>query len=269
MACGRDSNGNSRSPHPRYTSAIKAAETPEESHLAHLNRSYTNLQLHRPEKALHDATSGSDPASPSEKRLFREARALYDQSRFKASMEKLLALMASHPDNKNAAAEMGRAKARLAEERTGEYDFGRMYKQAEKTPPIIDCATFSRPVEVRESPGRGRGLFTTVPVSAGQLLLCEKAFGYSYADEKHFSVLMNVITKRVTVGGQAGLLTQIVQMLYHGHCQSREFVELFCGDYTPVSVSEADETPVVDTYVPFLFLFCPTHRGLLITTDTV
>lgn len=165
-------------------------------------------------------------------------------------MEKLLALLASHPENVDATAEMGRVKARLKEQRTGEYDFGRMYKQAEKTPPVIDCATFSGPVEVWESPGRGRGLFTTQAVSAGQLLICEKAFGYSHADENQLGVLMNISTKRATVGGQAGLLTQIVQKLYHGHCQSGEFKDLFCGDYTPVSVSEADGTPVVDTYVP-------------------
>ena len=246
--CG-DNDDHNRSQYLRYTSAIKAAKTPEESYLAHLNRSYANLQLHRPEKALNDAIRGSDPDSPSEKGLFREARALYNQGHFKASMEKLLALMASYPDNEDAAAEMKRAKERLAEEKNGKYNFGRMYKQAEKTPGIIDCATFSAPVEVRESPGRGRGLFTTKAVSAGQLLLCEKAFVYSYADEKHFSALMNIATKRATVGGQAGLLTQIVQKLYHGHCQSREFSNLFCGDYAPVSVSEADGTPVVDTYV--------------------
>ena len=157
---------------------------------------------------------------------------------------------------------MKRTKERIAEEKTGNYDFERMYKQAEQTPPIIDCATFLGPVEVRQSPGRGRGLFTTKAVSAGQLLLCEKAFGYSYTDEKQLSVLMNIATKRAKVGGQAGLLTQIVQKLYHGHCQSREFRELFCGDYTPVSVSEVDGTPVVDTYV--LSPVAQTDRGLCI-----
>ncbi len=45
----------------------------------------------------------------------------------------------------------------------------------------VDCATYSGPVEVRESlPGRGRGLFTTRKVTAGELL-CEKAFEYASA----------------------------------------------------------------------------------------
>lgn len=182
-------------------------------------------------------------------------------------MARLLTLLASHPQNSNATAEMERVKARLKEQRTGKYDFGRMYDQAEKTPPMIDCATFTGPVEVRESPGHGRGLFTTQAVSAGQLLLCEKAFGYSYADEMHLSILMNVSTKKTTVGGQAGLLSQIVQKLYHGHCQSREFTDLFCGDYNPVSVSEADGTPVVDTYVFPSPLPYQEHHGTSTSTN--
>lgn len=143
---------------------------------------------------------------------------------------------------------MERAKARVHEQSTGKYNFRRMYKQAKQTPPIIDCATFSAPVEVRDAPGKGRGLFTTKPVSAGQLLLCEKAFGYSYAEEgANFSILMNFSTKRATAGGQAHVLTQIVQKLYHGHDQSGDFRELYCGDHTVVPVLETDGIPVVDT----------------------
>ncbi|TKW49606.1 hypothetical protein CTA1_5708 [Colletotrichum tanaceti] len=86
-------------------------------------------------------------------------------------------------------------------------------------PPLIDCATFSAPVEVRASPGRGSGLFTAIPVSAGQLLICEKAFEYAFVGEGHpetMSLLINVATKKGVVGGQARLLTQLMLKMYSG-----------------------------------------------------
>lgn len=235
--------------HPsRYTSAIKTADTPEEEQLARLNRSLANLRLERPEKALSDATHGDDTTASSEKSLFREARALYELGHFQKSLEKLQELLVSHPGNAAASSEVERTKARLQEQGPGHYNFRRMYKQAKKTPPLIDCATFSSPVEVREAPGKGRGLFTTVPVSAGQLLLCEKAFAYGFEEEGgRFGVLMNINTMKASAGGQARLWPQIVQKLYQGHVHTREFQDLHCGDYTPVTISEADGMPVVDT----------------------
>ena len=212
--------------------------------MARLNRSLANLRLERPEKALSDATSGGD-TGPSEKGLFREARALYDLGHYQTSLEKLQELLGLNPQNIPAAAEAERTKARLQEQKSGQYDFRLVYKQAEKTPPLIDCATFSAPVEVREAPGKGRGLFTTVPVSAGQLLLCEKAFGYGHGSR--LSVLMNINTMTASSGGHVQLWSQVVQKLYQGHGQAHEFRELHCGDYTPITISEVDEVPVVDT----------------------
>ncbi|KAJ4308949.1 hypothetical protein N0V84_011784 [Fusarium piperis] len=234
-----------------YSTAIQEAKTPEEEQLAFLNRSLTNLKLGRLEKALSDATRGHDPAAPTEKSLFREARALYELRSFDKCLAKLQILGESYPENKVVGPEMNRVKARLDEQQKGEYSFSRMYKQAKVSPPLIDCATFSGPVEVRTSPGRGQGLFTTKPVSAGDLLVCEKAFAYSHVgeDDQSTSLLMNLETKRMTVGGQARLLPQIVQKLYHNPDMSRAFLDLHHGDYQPVTVSECDGAPVVDSFL--------------------
>ena len=127
-----------------------------------------------------------------------------------------------------------------------------MYKQAKATPPLIDCATYSAPVEVRESPGRGRGLFTTREVTAGELLVCEKAFGYSFVSKdtaggSRLVTLMNLVTKNAVMGGQASLLTQLVQKMYHDPEAAQAFTKLHHGDYQPVTVAEVDEKPVVDS----------------------
>ncbi|TVY65370.1 Protein unc-45-like protein A [Fusarium oxysporum f. sp. cubense] len=190
-----------------YSLAIQAGQTFEERQLAFLNRSFANLNLDRPKQALLDAEKATDPAMPSEKSLFRKARALYELGDYQQSLEMLEKLTQSFPENKTASSEKDQINERLNEQRTGEYKFKQMYKQAEKSPPFIDCATFSAPVEIRESPGRGKGLFTTKAVSAGELLLCEKVFSYSFAGDeqstKQTKILMNLATKRMVVGGQA------------------------------------------------------------------
>ncbi|KAM0325936.1 hypothetical protein ACHAQA_007241 [Verticillium albo-atrum] len=235
-----------------YSSAIQAAETIDDRRMAYLNRSLCNIKLERPEQALLDARQGINVYLPSEMGLFREARALYDLGDFSDSLERLQILSTSYPNNKSVKHELGRTIDRLYEQQTGEYNFHQMYIQAEKTPPLIDCATFSAPVEVRESPGRGRGLFTKVPVVAGQLLVCEKAFAYSFVDDNMPSemvILMNMATKTAVMGGQASLLTKLVQKLYHSPRALQAYNELHHGNYVAPSVSEVDGRPVVDSFL--------------------
>ncbi|XXH04399.1 hypothetical protein Hte_010813 [Hypoxylon texense] len=239
-----------------YTNAIRTAETSEEKQLAHLNRSLVNLHLGRLEKALDDARRGGGSDNPpSEKALFREARALYSLGKFSPCLEKFSALVRSYPNNSDARAEIQRVKQRILEEETGSYQFDSMYKQAKATPPLIDCATYAVPVAVRDSAGRGKGLFTTKPVKAGELLLCEKAFGYSYAGDdspigrSNMIILMNLNSKSMCMGGQANLITQVVQKIYHNHAGSGVFTDLHHGDYNAVTTSKVDRNPVVDTFL--------------------
>jgi len=207
--------------------------------------------MDRPKQALLDAEKAINPAMPSEKSLFRKARALYELGDYQQSLEILETLTQSFPENKAASSEKDRINERLKEQRTGEYNFKQMYKQAERSPPFIDCATFSAPVDIRESPGRGKGLFTTKAVSAGDLLLCEKAFSYSFAGDeqsrKQTKILMNLATKRMVVGGQAHLLTMIVQKLYHNSSLSTGFGDLHHADYQKATDLKTDGTPVVDS----------------------
>ncbi|KAI1107497.1 hypothetical protein F4804DRAFT_161755 [Jackrogersella minutella] len=234
-----------------YTNAIHTAKTPEEEQLAHLNRSLSNLRLGRPEKALDDARKGP----PNEKALFREAKALYSLGKFRPCLEKLTTVVRSQPNNSDAWTEIRCVKQRLQEEETGSYQFSSMYKQAKATPPLIDCATYIGSVAVRDSPLKGKGLFTTKRVKAGELLLCEKAFTYSYADAdapigcSNTTVLMNLSSKKIILGGVVNLIVQTVQKLYHNHTGAEIFTDLHHGDYAPVNRSEVDGTPIIDTFL--------------------
>lgn len=149
---------------------------------------------------------------------------------FGSCVNTLLSLRRLWPRNRAAGDLQQRALARIQEERTGNYSFLQMYEQAKMTPPLIDCATFSAPVEVDES---SRGAFTTRRVAAGELLLCEKAFAYSYADGDDVSsqkqILMNTNTSRVVTGGQARLLADIVQKRRHNWDLTCQFQDLDAG----------------------------------------
>ncbi|KAM3510550.1 hypothetical protein MY11210_005803 [Beauveria gryllotalpidicola] len=234
-----------------YSDAGRYAVTPEEAQLAFVNRSFVNLKLNRPEQALLDATKMNEQISPSEKAVFREIKALYELGYFDRCLERLRYFTEKYPKNDDAKLEMSRVNARLREKIDGAYSFASMYRQASQNSALIDCATFSEPVEVRESPGRGRGLFTVKAVKAGDLLLCEKAFVYKQCDANsgRLSILMDLSKKRGFAGGQAEILTQAIQNLYHNPEYSRPFLQLHRGDYKAVSRQRADGNPVVDSFI--------------------
>jgi len=145
----------------------------------------------------------------------------------------------------------------LEEQKNGTYDFKAIYEEASKLrPPHLDHATFIGPVTIKASKGRGRGLFTTKPVKAGDLILCEKAFAHCYANTKEnsansskISLLLNMHTNRVSMGTQSDLITTIVQKLWRNPSLLPELTELHHGSYKPVDVTEVDGKPIIDTYV--------------------
>lgn len=89
-------------------------------------------------------------------------------------------------------------------------------------PPHLDHATYIGLVAARETGSRGRGLFTTKEVKAGDLLLCEKAFAHAFVDVENEKasastcLLLNMETERMTMRAQADLLGMIVRKL-HGN----------------------------------------------------
>jgi hypothetical protein len=156
---------------------------PEEQQTILRNRALANLKLGRFDSALAD-TGYPDTLHGkvlSEKAFFRAAEALYNLERYHESVGVLQDLCNEFPENQQAAKQLERAQLRLHEQLTGTYDFKHMQKEARTIePPILDHATFIGPVEIRTtSDGKGRGMFLTKDVKAGDLLICEKAFGYA------------------------------------------------------------------------------------------
>ncbi|KAL3474787.1 hypothetical protein BJX99DRAFT_271504 [Aspergillus californicus] len=237
-----------------YSQALHSA-TVDEALTIRLNRALSFLKSHQFDAALNDceiALSDSTPAP--EKALFRKSQALYHLQRFQESCETHQLLSDMHPENTTAKTEFSRANTRLAEQQSGEYRFKQMQLEAKKrSPPLLDRATHVGPVSVKSTKNRGRGLFTTKAVQAGDLLFCEKAFAHAFHDPndpgQSLALLINAQTDTMTMGTQADLISLIAQKLYKNPSLLPESTDLYHGTYNPITVSEVDNTPVVDTFL--------------------
>lgn len=208
------------------------------------------------DQSLQDAV----PFKNSEKGLYHASRAFYELGRFRESCDTLRTLLTQFPDCSEATEQLTKAEHRLQEQEHGHYDFKLMHKAAACTPPRVDCGTYLGPVEIKSSEGCGRGLFTTRDVAVGELLMCEKAFSYCWADEgdnqlgSKTSVLMNATTKRVVIGTQADLITTVVQKLHRNPSLLPAFNALHRGDYNIVDATSIDGGAIMDSYVTWSFL---------------
>ncbi|KAL4808512.1 hypothetical protein BDV18DRAFT_158598 [Aspergillus unguis] len=235
-----------------YSKALESSPTADEALVIRLNRALAYLWSHQFDAALGDCNIVLADHKASEKALFRKSQALYHLQRFQESCDVHRVLANEYPDNEAAKAEFKRAQARLAEQQTGNYQFKRMQLEAKKLPtPSLDHATYIGPVAVRCTESRGRGLFTTAPVKAGDLLLCEKAFAYAFRSQssKEFPVLVHTESNSMTQGTQVDLLRVIAQKLYKNPSLASVFNDLYRGSYEPSNVSNVDGKPVVDTYL--------------------
>jgi hypothetical protein len=145
---------------------------------------------------------------------------------------------------------MNRVKQRLHEQETGRYNFKEMYEAVTKGQLALDAATYTGPVMVKASPGRGRGLFSTKDVKAGELLLCEKAVVFSPVAPSHdnIGVLMNLSSGDVTIGTQPDVIASLVQKIFRNPSLKPAVSDLYCGSYEPSSEpSSVDGQPVIDS----------------------
>ncbi|KAL9044992.1 MAG: hypothetical protein Q9214_001912 [Letrouitia sp. 1 TL-2023] len=232
-----------------YTSALNVSSSSETSRVLELNRSFVSLKLGMFDKALEDVGALTVDEQPSEKGLYRAALALYGLERFQESHETLRVLISHYPKCDAAKNEIIRTSQRLEEQEQGFYNFRAMYQAAEETPPYLDNATFSGNVRIQASEGRGRGLFTTKDVTAGELLLCEKAIAYRSTNNSKTSLLMNTHTNRIILGTQAELIAASVQKLLRNPSLAMQLLSLYHGDYECVNETHVDGSPIIDTFL--------------------
>ncbi|PVH83807.1 SET domain-containing protein [Cadophora sp. DSE1049] len=240
-----------------YTAALDTSPTSAEAEIIHNNRALAHLRLKQYDAALRDTAYIADPSARSEKALYRGSLALYNLSHFQEALKLLQILLNKYPASRSGGFELSCVKARLKEQNTGVYNFRKMYKSAKLRPPLVDCATYIGPVEVRDIPGKGRGLVTTQNVKAGDLLMCEKAFSHAHAEKSSnldiptadIGILVNLGTNRLTMGTHVSQLTEIYQKLTNNPSTAPQFLDLYRGSYERAIEPAIDGSPVVDSFL--------------------
>lgn len=238
---------------PRYTAAMLQKPTSDQRDVLRRNRALAYLKTKQFDAALTDTNFPDFGPQPSEKALFRAAEALYGLRRFEETRQVLETLTDSFPGNSRARDVLEHARNRCLEQSSGQYNFKGLQAAVRKCrPPQLDHATYIGPLEVREVANKGRGLFVTKSVRAGDLLLFEKAFSHAWVDDQEKShskstLLLNIEIGRGFAGGQAELITTTVQKLYRNPSLAGEFCSLYHGDYEPVKNLTVDGQPIADT----------------------
>lgn len=221
------------------------------------NRAEANICLGRFDSAMIDALAGisDDPAGRakglSAKACFRASRAAYELQQFewaKLYLHKQLQLV---PGDVDGVAMLGRVSARLEEEQSGEYDFEALLRNLSKHP-RVDAASHIKQTEVKDSiVGEGRGLFATVDLEMGDLIMCEKAFCLVLEHERDKSVVASKLCARAgnMMVFNLGLWREVVNKLLRNPSLTEKFVALH-GDHEGVGKTNvfADGKPVVDTF---------------------
>ncbi|KAK8102099.1 hypothetical protein PG984_015245 [Apiospora sp. TS-2023a] len=237
---------------------ISSAKDDNDRWKGYLHRSAGNLNLGRASIAFEDASKAGKCGAKDFKVSSHQARAMTAMGEYDRALHMLEDLAQRWPAMENWEDAIKFVHSRNREHFKGEYNFGEMYEQAAIVPPVIKCATFSSLVQVQPSPGRGMGLYTIQPVSAGDIVLCEKALGYAFSDygsrdptTAATGLIYSDNTKTIFFGGQARLLSDLIQKLRYtpGLMDQNQFSQLYHGDYEVVSAKPlVDGQPVVDTF---------------------
>ncbi|KAI1647411.1 SET domain-containing protein [Daldinia loculata] len=249
--------------HAKYTDGLKAARqdvvsetNPDLARDLFRNRAHVNLLLTQLDEAKSDAKAaliGKDDERSKDldsKAYFRAGSAAYNLGEYeeaKGFFEEQLKLT---PDNKTAAAYLKNIEVRFREQNTGAYNFKKIKANLSRARPRIDAASFLSNTKVEESKGRGRGLFATRDIPAGEIIICEKAFCVVWGHEKQAMTAMtyDVRDDRIRVS-PVGLSKAIVQKLLSNPSQIEKVMDLY-GDYQGdgSNVSKTGDGPVVDTF---------------------
>ncbi|KAL3481451.1 hypothetical protein BJX99DRAFT_253759 [Aspergillus californicus] len=241
-----------------YTQGLDTSPTDSEKQILilNLNLGLASLKLEQFDAAIRHFDLVLNTNGHSGKALWGKSQALHHLQKHLERHDILMCLQVRVPTFAPAKNVLPTAAKHLEEQLHGKYNFAQLYKEANKLrPPHLNHASFIGSVEVRPSGNKGRGLFTTKPVKAGDLLLCEKAFAHAYINSEDpdeslpMTLLVNAENRTMTMGAQAHLIKMVVQRIYRNPSPASTITDLHRGLYEGVKVREIDETPVVDTFL--------------------
>jgi tetratricopeptide (TPR) repeat protein len=220
------------------------------------NRAYVNLLLGRLDEVKTDAiaslTGREDQKSKEldSKAYYRAGSAAYAQSQWQEAKSFFQSQQKLTPDDKDAKVQLKKISARLREEETGTYDLMKIRSNLSKARSRVDAANFTKNTVVKDSPGKGRGLYATRDLAAGEIVMCEKAFCVVWAHEPDSltALTYDVRDARIRVA-PVGLAKALVQKCLSQPSQTSHLMHLY-GDYkgTGPEIYSNPDGAIVDVF---------------------
>ncbi|KAH7716697.1 TPR domain protein [Aphelenchoides avenae] len=159
-------------------------------------------------RAYQKAAKALEDGNDKERCLRILGAAAYGMRKWELSVRHYEELLHAFPSNEHVRDRLLAALARLAEERTGNYDFGMLYKADLAGEMDVDVADYVGPIEVVDIPGKGKGIVATRDIKKGTLLLVSKAFAIATS----FNGLLNAIEEKL--GRQPERIAEVAGLYY-------------------------------------------------------
>jgi tetratricopeptide (TPR) repeat protein len=220
------------------------------------NRAYVNLVLKRYDGAKADALASITGLEDQKhkdldsKAYFRAGCAAYNLGEFEEAKDFFEAQRRLSYGDKDAIASLETIDLRLQEQNHGLYDFRKIKLSLLSGRLRVDAADFTRNTKVRESHGRGRGLFATRDMESGDIILCEKSFCVVWGHENEALTTMTYDGRddRIRVF-PAGLCKAVVEKLLSNASQVDKVMDLH-SNYQGIGnqLIIRDFNPVVDVF---------------------
>ncbi|KAK2049104.1 tetratricopeptide [Colletotrichum somersetense] len=220
------------------------------------NRAHVHLLMDRQDEAIADAKAsliGADDQRSKEldsKAYFRAGSGAYNLGQYQQAQAYFEKAKALAPEEKGAAMYLRKIEMRLREQVKGDHDLRKLRTNLSRASPRADAASFTGKTEVKSSTGRGRGLFATCDIAAGEIVMIEKAFCVVWGHERDVLTAMtyDVRDDKIRVA-PVGLTKAITQKLLRNPSQIDRVMDLY-GDYQGEGKAPAktEEGPVVDVF---------------------
>ncbi|KAJ4303016.1 hypothetical protein N0V90_001907 [Kalmusia sp. IMI 367209] len=251
------------SAHEKYTDGLTVARqeivsntNPDLARDIARNRAYVNLLLNQYDDAISDAKSsltGRDDQKSRDldsKAYYRAGSAAYGLGKYDEAKTFFEAQLKLAPEDKDASTYLKRIEVRFREQKSGAYNWKKLRASLSKSRPHIDAASFVSNIKVEDSAGRGRGMFVTRNIPAGEVVMCDKAFSVVWGHDKNALTAMTYDVRDDRIRVQpVGLSKAIAQKLRGNSSQIERVMDLY-GDYQGdgKNIFRNEEGPIIDTF---------------------
>ncbi len=249
--------------HSKYTAGLKIAtqdvlseSNPDLSRDIYRNRAYVNLLLEQFDEVITDANNSllrKDEQRSKEldsKAYYRAGSAAYSLQRFSEAKQFFEEQQNLTPNDKDARIYLKKINLRLREQETGKYDIMKLQTTVSRARPGADATRFIKNTEIRQSKGKGRGLFALQNFSAGDVIMCEKAYvvAWGHQDRALTAMTYDIRDDKIRVA-PLGLARAMAEKMFNNPSTIEAVMGLY-GDWQGDGqiVPKGAEGPIVDVF---------------------